>query len=63
MAGRKDRWEMNFKMYQDIRNNITFKKRKRKESMVRVHLEAVVIFFCNRLSTAKRIIAFLSTAG
>ena len=63
MAGRKDRWERNFKMYQDIRNNITFKKKKGKESMVRVHLEAVVIFFCNRLSTAKRIIAFLSTAG
>ena len=55
MGGRKDRWEMNFKMYQDIRNNITFKKRKRKESMVRVHLEAVVIFFCNRLSTAKKL--------
>lgn len=62
MAGREDRWERNFKMYQDIKNNITFKK-KRKGSMVRVHLEVVVIFFCNRLSTTKRIIVFLSTAG
>lgn len=63
MAGREDRWERNFKMYQDIKNNITFKKKKRKGSMVRVHLEVVVIFFCNRLSTTKRIIVFLSTAG
>lgn len=60
MAGRRDRWERNFKMYQDIRNNVNFGEKK--GSMVRIPLE-VVIFFCNRLSTVKRIIVFLSTAG
>ena len=45
-------------MYQDIRNNIGKKiLGKKKGSMVRVHLE-VVIFFCNRLSTAERIYSF-----
>lgn len=32
MAGREDRWERNFKMYQDIKNSITFKKKKEKEA-------------------------------
>ena len=62
MAGRRDTWKRNFKMYQDIRNNIGKKYWEKKGSMVRVHLE-VVIFSCDRLSTAERIIVFLSTAG
>jgi hypothetical protein len=31
MAGRKGRWKRNFKMFQDIRNDITFLLKKRGE--------------------------------
>lgn len=57
MAGSEDRWEgiLDVSRYKEQHNLL----KKKKGSMVRVHLEVVKpVFFCNRLSTTKRIIVF-----
>ena len=58
MAGRKDRWERNFKMYQDIRNNITFKKKKRKRKHGESTLRSCSDFLLQQIINSKKNYSF-----